>query len=406
MKILQVNNYYGERSTGKLTAQLHQGLLAAGHQSLVAYGRGGTVREPGTIRLCPEWYAKANSLLVRLTGMPHGGCRLSTGKLLRLIRREKPDVVHLQCINEHFVDIYRLLGWLNRHDIPTVLSLHAEFIYTGNCGHAYECDKWKHGCHHCHRRYGATKSLLFDRTAGSWRRMRRALEGFEDRCIVTPVSPWTQERAKQGDILKNFRFRTVLNGVDTHIMAPQGDRKALRAELGLPDGKLIMNISHHFDTAPGDIKGGHHILELAKRLPEVTFLVAGRYRQGLELPENIRLLGFLSDQRQLARYYSAADLTLSVGKRETFSMPCAESLCCGTPVAGFKAGAPEQISLPQYSDFVEHGDLDALETVVRRWLAADPDPAQIGAAAKTTYSVETMIRGFLEVYECLTDSEN
>ena len=40
MKILQVNNVYANRSTGKLTKEIHDGLKKAGHESLVAYGRG------------------------------------------------------------------------------------------------------------------------------------------------------------------------------------------------------------------------------------------------------------------------------------------------------------------------------------------------------------------------------
>ena len=53
-----------------------------------------------------------------------------------------------------------------------------------------------------------------------------------------------------------------------------------------------------------------------------------------------------------------ANLTILTSQFETFSMVCAESLCSGTPVVGFKAGAPEQISIQQYSEFVEYGKID------------------------------------------------
>ena len=89
-----------------------------------------------------------------------------------------------------------------------------------------------------------------------------------------------------------------------------------------------------------------------------------------------------------------------VSRRETFSMPCAESLCCGTPVVGFKAGAPEQISLDDYSEFVEHGDIDALEKTVRKWLErTDLDRMEISKQATETYSVETMVKTFSDIYE-------
>lgn len=80
-------------------------------------------------------------------------------------------------------------------------------------------------------------------------------------------------------------------------------------------------------------------------------------------------------------------------------MPCAESLCCGTPVVGFRAGAPEQIAIPEFSEFVEQGDLDQLERVVRVWLdRTDLDAEQIACIAEQKYSVQTMVNEFLEVY--------
>lgn len=391
MKILQVNNVYGEKSTGKLTKQLHRGLLAAGHESLVVYGRGRDAAETGVIRLCPDWYGKLNSLLSRVTGAPYGGCLLSTVRLMGIIRRQKPDVVHLQCINGNFVNICRLVRWLKKHRIKTVVSLHAEFMYTGNCGHAFECGQWQHGCEKCPDPRKATRSLLFDWTARNWNAMKEAFAGFEEDCIITPVSPWTESRAKQSDILKDFRFQTVLNGVDTEAVFHRGG--------GEPEENVILNVTAHFSGEQTHPKGGWYLLRLAERMPEVTFLVAGRAEDVPDMPSNLHLLGVVSDQRELAELYRKAKLSILVSQRETFSMPCAESLCCGTPVVGFKAGAPEQISLPEYSEFVEFGDLAGLEAVLRRWLAKDePDRGRIAEQAERTYSAHTMIRNFRDVY--------
>jgi hypothetical protein len=128
VKILQVNNVYGEKSTGKITQELHHGLLDRGQDSIVVFGRGKNTNDPGVIRLCPDWYGKLNSLVSRITGLPYGGCVWSTWRLQRIIRREKPDVVHLQCINGNFVNIYRLIAWLKKKKIKTVVGLHAEFM--------------------------------------------------------------------------------------------------------------------------------------------------------------------------------------------------------------------------------------------------------------------------------------
>lgn len=393
MKILQVNNVYAQQSTGKITKEIFDGLLKAGHQPFVAYGRGEDYVGEGIIRICPDWYGKLNSFLSRITGLAHGGCFLSTSRLINLIKKENPDIVHLQCINGHFVNIYRLISWLKNNRIKTVLSLHAEFMYTANCGYAYECDQWQKGCKSCPDKYRATKSWFFDGTGRSWRKMKKAFEGFENDCIICPVSPWTEERAKRSDILKDFKFKTVYNGVNTAEVFNRSDRD-------MCDKNTVLNVTSYFSADKSHIKGGYYIIELAKRMSNVNFIVAGNADEVADLPKNITPLGSVNDQKELAKLYCKAGLTLMVSRRETFSMPCAESLCCGTPVVGFKAGAPEQISLDDYSEFVEHGDIDALEKTVRKWLErTDLDRMEISKQATETYSVETMVKTFSDIYE-------
>ena len=122
MNVLQVNCVYRAGSTGKIVFDLHTFLRDSGVRSTVYYGRGKRVHEPNVIKACPEWYAKANHLRACLTGRLYGGCFLSTNRLLSVIKRERPDIVHLHCINGYFVNIPRLLTWLKKHRIKTVIT--------------------------------------------------------------------------------------------------------------------------------------------------------------------------------------------------------------------------------------------------------------------------------------------
>ena len=85
MKVLQVNCVYGKGSTGKITQDIHRELQAHGIESVVCYGRGEKVREPGVYKTCGELYAKWNNLLSRFTGLMYGGCYFSTNRLIRII---------------------------------------------------------------------------------------------------------------------------------------------------------------------------------------------------------------------------------------------------------------------------------------------------------------------------------
>ena len=106
----------------------------------------------------------------------------------------------------------------------------------------------------------------------------------------------------------------------------------------------------------------------------------------------------MSDQKELAKYYGMADVTLLTSKRETFSMVTAESLSCGTPVVGFKAGAPEQIAIKEYSEFVEYGDVESLTEKVKAYLSRDFNKEEISRLAHEKYADEKMIEETIKIY--------
>lgn len=402
MKILQVNCVYKKGSTGKIVFDVHTELLKQGIDSVVCYGRGERVREPHVYKTCGELYSKCNNALSRVTGLMYGGCFFSTNRLLRIIRKERPDVVHLHCINGYFVNIYRMVSWLKKQRLKTVLTLHAEFMHTANCGHAFDCDRWKTGCGNCPRLRKETKSLFLDNTALSFRKMRKAFEGFDENLIVTSVSPWLMERAKQSPILADKQHCVVLNGVDTDIFHPY-DTTELRNAHGLAEEKVIFHATAHFSADPAHIKGGYYILQLAERLKaeNVKIFVAGTCDEGIQAPDNVIFLGKITDQTLLAKYYSMSDVTVLTSQKETFSMVTAESLCCGTPVAGFQAGGPEQIAIADYSSFVPYGALDALMDAVVGYLHKDWNAADIAEVSEKKYSRDTMTEGYLSCYRTI-----
>lgn len=404
MKVLQINNLYQNGSTGKITYDMHSELLKRGIESVVCYGRGKKINEPLVYKTCGELYSKINHFFTRLTGLMYGGCFFSTNKLIRIIKNEKPDVVHLQCLNGYFINIYRLVLWLKKQKIKTVLTLHAEFMYTANCGHALECEKWKSGCGKCPRRKRETGSLLFDATHKSWRKMKKAFDGFDNDLIITSVSPWLMERAKLSPILMNKRHEVVLNGVNTEIFHYYGVSVAenLKRELGIPDDKkIIFHATPGFNNDKNHIKGGYYVLKLAEQMKNenVVFVVAGEYEKDLKVPDNVILLGKISNQTRLAELYSMADVTLLTSRKETFSMVTAESLCCGTPIVGFRAGAPEQITIPEYSKFVEYGDEKSLQTAVKQMVMRELLKEDVAFVANQKYAKTVMTENYIKIYE-------
>lgn len=397
MKVIQINCVYPRGSTGQITRAIHRHLQRQGIESRVIYGRGPKCKEAGVRKLFPEWYAKANALYSRLTGKVHGGCLLSTFYLLYLLRREQPDVVHLQCINGNFVNPCLLLNWLKRRSIKTVLTLHAEFPYTGGCDHALECGRWLTGCGSCPR-WRESGSFFRDGTAEAFQKMEEAYRGFENGLTVVSVSPWLQRRAVQSPMLRGMLHELILNGVDTACFTPKVQEK---------NGKIarIFYATPFFSDDPGHLKGGRYVLELARRMEAfpAAFYIAGKGKPSGEIPKNVTLLGEITDPREMAARYAQADLTLLTSRGETFSMVTAESLCCGTPVVGFQCGGAEEIALPEFSRFVPFGDVDALEAAVKAALKAPHDRGRCAAEAAAQYALSSMQESYTALYRRLAD---
>lgn len=407
MKILQVNVVYNKGSTGKIVYDIHTELKKQNIDSVVCYGRGKKVHDNNIHKICGELLSDISHVWANLSGVLYGGCFFSTHKLISIIQREKPDIVHLHCLNGFFVNIYSLLTWLKKHHVKTVITLHAEFMYTGGCGYSLDCEQWStlQGCGHskCPRYRSDMKVWFFDRSRTMWQRMRKAFNGFDDGLVISSVSPWLMERASRSPILCEKKHCVIFNGINIELFHSYGDENAikLKKEFGICNERVIFHATADFCDELSHIKGGYYIIELAKRMTDCKFIVAGNSKEGIKVPENLILLGNITDTERLARLYSMADLTVITSKKETFSMVVAESLCCGTPIVGFKAGAPEIIAIPEYSNFSEYGDLNLLERNVRLFLGKKC--VGISEKAASVYSRERMVSNYLKLYLSLSN---
>lgn len=394
MRIAQINCVYAKGSTGRIVEALHHAYQARGHESFVMYGRGRAPAEDGVQKVGLELPSKARSAISRISGNIYGMAALPTWYIQNTIARIRPDVVHLHCINGNFCNVFLLLTWLKRAQIPTVVTQHAEFFYTGNCGYAFDCEQWKTGCRSCPDPKGAIGARRSQAARQNWLRMKQAFEGFQ-RLQLVGVSDWVTKRSNASLILGQYHCKTVLNGLDTsifHYTGGDSDRASKRE---------VIYVTPRFED---ENKGGRFLLELARRTADlpIHYTVAGETAGEYDAP-NITFMGPVSDATTLARLYSNADACLLTSRRETFSMVTAEALCCGTPVVGFEAGAPERISIPEYCAFVPYGNLDALRTALLEQLNRNTDRKRLSETAKHKYGSERMAEEYIDTYRTLIE---
>lgn len=196
------------------------------------------------------------------------------------------------------------------------------------------------------------------------------------------------------------RITVLRNGVDLELFKP-GDRPSLRAELGFTAPTLL---------AVGNLvveKGFDLVLGALTKLPEVRLVVLGAGPMGERLRAMAGELGvarrvtWLSPvpQAALARYYSAADVTVLASTREGMPNVLLESLACGTPVvATHVGGAPEIVTEPIAGGLVRDRLPTSFAAACRVLLDSPPDRLAVRRFG-ARFGWESPIAGQLALFE-------
>ena len=400
MRILYINVICKHGSTGKITYDLYTQCKDDGHEAVVCYGRGAKLKEPDVYKFGLDWETNVHALLTRLTGVNGCWSFFSTRRLLKFMDAFQPDVVHLHEPHAYFVNLQPLYDYFAKRNIPLVYTFHCEYAYTGKCGYAYDCERWKTGCGNCPQVREYPASFFFDFTKQMFRRKQAQWENLKKVVITTP-SGWLADRVRCS-FLKDRDIRVVYNGVDTENVFYRRDTKALREEHGLTDEKIVLTVA---PKLMGERKGGRWVVQLARQMKDenIKFIMVGIEDMSQKFPDNVIPIARTANQHKLAEYYSMADCFVICSDKETFSMTCAESLCCGTPIAGFYSGAPETVFLQPHAVFGTYGDLDELEKNVKLQLNTAFDREKLAKEMQQLYSRDSMYENFMNIYKELTN---
>ncbi len=405
MKIAQIDVNYNFSSTGKIVADLVTDLGEAGHSTMACFGRGPYSQNDHVYRISSKAEVLLHVLGTRITGLTDYFSPLATHRLIEHLEHFMPDVVHLHDLHGYYINIRPLIEYLKAKCIPTVWTFHSEFMYTGKCGHAFDCDKWKTECNNCPDLKGYPKSWLFDFTTHMFREKQALFADFEQLHLVAP-SEWLANRMRQS-IVQDKPISVVHNGLDITTFCRR-DTKGLRSSLGLTNEYVVLSVGSDLLS---ELKGGRWVLELAKRNrnADMVFVMVGVEQMPKQIPDNVRIIPRIFDQNLLAEYYSLANVLLLTSTKETFSMVSAESLACGTPVIGFDSGAPKEVALPGFGEFVPYSDIDALESLLLRVKKGEfilKPSTECAQFARERYSKDAMVKAYESTYQQLINQHS
>lgn len=386
MRVALVNVVYKKGSTGNIVADLKREYLKDGHDVYVLYGRGKKVNEAKVYKTGYEFESKVHHAFSRVTENLYGGMFFSTLRLKRYLKKINPDVVHLHCINGFFVNIYSIIKFLKKRNVKVILTNHADFMFTANCGISLDCKKWKTAeCRKCeHVKEFNGKYSVTHRTHHFFKKMKRAFKGAKN-FVITGVSPALCEMMEESPIFKDIPVLSVNNGFNISDFSFISDKDPYIDIRKDEKTKIVLHVTSGFHLRD---KGGFFLYDIAKKYQRqnVKFVVIGNMKNEKDT-ENITFLGRIEKKEDLLAHYRHADATILLSQYETFSMVIAESLLMGTRVVSFLSGGPESVAPLEYTKFVEYGDLDKFVKELDATLDTEVDKDKVISTAQRTYDI-------------------
>ncbi len=397
MKVVIINAVYGYGSTGRTYAQLQDYLLAKGHMCTIVYGNQKNNIENAYF-MGNTLDHKMHALLSRVTGKKECYSTYATKKLLSFLQEYKPDVVHLGNLHGNYVNVPMLLSYLAENNIPTTLTLHDCFFFTGGCMHyfVHGCYKWQTQCEAC-AYYKELPSWFLDKTADMFQYKKEYFNQMQHLGVIG-VSEWMISEAEKSPILQNASvLKRIYNWVDLTAFKPtQSD---IKKRLNIENKTMILGVASSWTES----KGLTEFIELSKILNQkYAIVLVGNIPETTLLPSNIIPVSTTNSVTQLAELYSGADVFVQLSKQETFGKVVAEALACGTPAVVYNSTAsPELVAngcgrVVELAEGVE-GISNAIQEIAKNGKALYAENCR--KKAEQSFDKEKNCRAYLEVWE-------
>lgn len=341
MKILQINSVFSVGSTGRIVYDISESLIAAGHESLVAYGREPNSTSEFAHRIGNNYSVYKHVLLTRLLDMHGFGSKKATNHFLHWIDKQNPDVIHLHNIHGYYINVFKLFDYLRVKRIPVVWTLHDCWAFTGHCSYFdyVGCSKWMTKCEKCPQVHMYPSSFGVDNSSMNYLSKRDIFAGIENLTIVTP-SVWLSSLVKKS-FLRDYEVQILNNGIDLSIF--QKRDSDFRARHGLGNKFIILGVANVWEER----KGLRVLRELAGLLRDDEQLVIvganENEMEGGKRPHNVTLVKRTRNATELAQVYSTADVFVNPTFEDNYPTTNLESLACGTPVIAFDTGGNSEV---------------------------------------------------------------
>ncbi|MHC4711643.1 MAG: glycosyltransferase [Planctomycetota bacterium] len=234
--------------------------------------------------------------------------------------------------------------------------------------------------------------------------MDSATQSLVDReiCVSEAVRSFTERHAR----IRRGKLAVIGNPVEPP--APSGPRRKVRGGLGVGDGDVLVLAVGRLDPQ----KGCRYLVEAARNVtakhPRAFFVMAGEgtERQAIEravdaegLSNRFRLLGWRPDAADL---YSAADIFVLPSLWEGMSNSLLEAAAAGLAIVATDVeGSGEVIRDDRSGLLVPPADSSSLAAAIRRLIEDRPLAQRLGEEARRHVLAKHSLANFIEAHEQL-----
>lgn len=284
-----------------------------------------------------NWHFHYN--LYKLTGVQDVYSVFSTMSLISKLKAFRPDVIHMNVINDNMINMPMLVRYINNNSIPVVWTMHDCRAFTGQCPYFDEvsCMRWQTGCGKCPQ-----CATWIDNTHLVWEIRRKWHTGINKLTIVTP-SQWLANFVKES-FLKKHPVKVIYNGVDIDGFSHKATADVRKAYDITPEKRIVLGCSIFWEKRKGLI----YFEQLAKLLPDnYQIVLVGNINE--EKKQKLNALGIICTGRtktfdEMVAWYQTASVFCNPTMADNFPTVNIEALAAGTPVVTFNTGgSPEAI---------------------------------------------------------------
>lgn len=341
-KLIQINTVCNT-STGNIMGDIQRRANECGYETLSIVGRRKVFRDVACIKIGNGFSFWIHVIINTVLDRQGYGSYFVTKKIVKRLREEKPDIIHLHNLHGYYINLPVLFGYLSKEFKGEVFwTFHDCWPFTGHCAHfsAVRCEKWKNGCCKCPNKTVYPVSLLIDASKKNYENKKKMFCSLENLTIITP-SEWMAERIRKS-FLRQYPVKVINNGIDLKTFFYRADTDEIFHKYSIDkEKKIILGVAGIWSKN----KGMADFLSMAQIFPtEYQIVLVGlSKRQRKRLPANITGIQRTDNRDELAMLYSAAEIFINPSLEESFSLVTVEAIACGTPVIVLDTSAVKEL---------------------------------------------------------------